>query len=179
MLCASAAISCEAIGGPSPPCAAIGSHSRWQRNAAKGDSAADSADRADSAEDAEAPAHANSPARHGSDDDTPSTRTGPASSSSTSSQSAVSLLTSLLEAPDATMDGHLADLRMKRDRLKQEKNNVNNTIRNHVRKSSRLRAKARLLSSNDLLEVFAMRQRDQTAKEGAMAKKAKSDTAQQ
>ena len=44
----------------------------------KGDSAADSADCADSAEDAERPAHANSPARHGSDDDTPSTQTGPA-----------------------------------------------------------------------------------------------------
>ena len=145
----------------------------------KGDSAADSADCADSAEDAERPAHANSPARHGSDDDTPSTQTGPASSSSRSSQSAVSLLTSLLEAPDATMDGHIADLRMKRDRLKQEKKKVNNTIRNHVRKSSRLRAKARLLSSNDILEVFAMRQRDQAAKEQATAKKAKKASAQE
>ena len=145
----------------------------------KGDSAANSADCADFAEDAEAPAHANSPARHGSDDDTPSTQTGPASSSSTTSQSAVSLLASLLEGPDANMDGTIAQLRMQRESLSQQQKNINNSIRNHVRKSRRLRAKARLLSSNDLLEVFAMRQREQIAKEGAMAKKTKSGTAQQ
>ena len=71
----------------------------------------------------------------------------------------------LLSQPDSTIVLEINRLRDERDNLKKQKKRVSNELRNEERKRARLRQRARMLSSNDLLEVFAMRNREQKKRE--------------
>ena len=115
--------------------------------------------------DQENPADADAGARAESDADAPSAHNSSASSSSTAGVNAAGVHAGLLAQPDSHMNVQIAKLKADRDALKKEKKRISNDIRNHERKRGRLRARARLLSSDDLLEVFAMRTREQKKKE--------------
>ena len=90
----------------------------------------------------------------------PSRSQGTSSASSTSSTKGPAALQALLEAPDSEFNREINSLKSDRDRLRKEKAQLSSQIRNVERKRSRLRSKARLLTSDDLLEVYAMRTRE-------------------
>ena len=64
---------------------------------------------------------------------------------------------------------HTTTLKERRERLKKDTKRIAVDIRNVERKRARLRARARLLTSNDLLEVYAMRVRAAKKSEHAAA----------
>ena len=105
------------------------------------------------------------PATPASGADLPPTQISPGSSPRKSDASAADTLASLLSQPDSTIALDIDRLGKERDTLKKQKKRVSNEIRNEERKRARLRQRARLLSSNDLLEVFAMRNREQKKRE--------------
>ena len=74
-------------------------------------------------------------------------------------------LTSLLEKPASDLDLEVKLLKVQRTEMKKERKRVANQIKNSERKRRRLCNRARQLSTNDLLEVYAMRVRASTAKE--------------
>ena len=73
-------------------------------------------------------------------------------------------LTSLLEKPASDLDLEVKLLKVQRTEMKKERKRVANQIKNSERKRRRLCNRARQLSTNDLLEVYAIRVRASTAK---------------
>ena len=69
-------------------------------------------------------------------------------------------LTCLLEKPTSDLDLEVNRLMAVREAMKND-----SQLRNVNRKRSRLRSRAKLLSTNDLLEVYAMRVRASTARD--------------
>ena len=113
----------------------------------------------------EKPDDADAAAVPGSPSHLPPTQRSSGSSPSSSHDNAADVLANLLAQPDSNINVEISRLKEQRDALKKERNHASNDIRNQERKRARLRARARLLSSNDLLEVFAMRRREQKKKE--------------
>ena len=75
-------------------------------------------------------------------------------------------LTSLLEKPASDLDLEVLRLKAVRTEMKKkEKKRLSAQLRNTERKRSRLCTRARQLSTNDLLEVYAMRVRASTARD--------------
>ena len=74
-------------------------------------------------------------------------------------------LTSLLEKPASDLDLEVLRLKAERTEMKREKKRLSAQLRNTERKRSRLCTRARQLSTNDLLEVYAMRVRASTARD--------------
>ena len=74
-------------------------------------------------------------------------------------------LTTLLEAPASDLDIEVIRLKAERAEMKREKKRLSAQLRNTKRKRSRLCSRAKQLSTNDLLEVYAMRVRASTARE--------------
>ena len=68
-------------------------------------------------------------------------------------------LSSLLSRGESDLDVEVNRLKAIRAQMKADKKLVNAELRNTERKRSRLRARAKLLSTQDLLEVYAMRVR--------------------
>ena len=68
-------------------------------------------------------------------------------------------LSCLLARGESELDEEIQSLKDKRDTMKKEKKKLNANLRNTERKRSRLRKRAQLLSTSDLLEVYAMRVR--------------------
>ena len=95
--------------------------------------------------------------------------TASASANQTELSGAANFLAQLIEAPDSTVNKHIATLKEQRERLNQDTKRIAVDIRNAERKRGRLRARARLLTPNDLLEVYAMRVRAAKESEHAAA----------
>ena len=91
--------------------------------------------------------------------------TGTPCSSASSPAAASQYLQTLLERPESAIDQRLLGLKEERDRIKRDRKRVQSEIRNSERKRSRLKARARLLNTNDLLEVYAMRVREANKQE--------------
>ena len=68
-------------------------------------------------------------------------------------------LSSLLSRGESDLDVEVNRLKVIRAQMKADKKLVNTELRNTEPKRSRLRARAKLLSTQDLLEVYAMRVR--------------------
>ena len=68
-------------------------------------------------------------------------------------------LSSLLARGESELDEEIQSLKEQRDTMKKEKKKLNANLRNTERKRSRLRKRAQLSSTSDLLEVHAMRVR--------------------
>ena len=73
-------------------------------------------------------------------------------------------MTSLLEKPASDLDLEVLRLKAERAEMEKVKKRVSAALRNTERKRSRLCTRARQLSTNDLLEVYAIRVRASTAK---------------
>ena len=73
-------------------------------------------------------------------------------------------LTSLLEKPASDLDLEVNRLKDQRTEMRKEKKRLAAQIKNTERKRSRLCSRARQLSTNDLLEVYAIRVRASSAK---------------
>ena len=73
-------------------------------------------------------------------------------------------LTSLLEKPASDLDLEVLRVKAERTEMKKERKRLSAQLRNTERKRSRLCTRARQLSTNDLLEVYAMRVRASTAR---------------
>ena len=87
-------------------------------------------------------------------------------------QQGLKALSSLLARNESELDEEIDRLRSQRESMQKEKKRVSRDLRNTERKKSRLRTKAKLLSSTDLLEVYAMRMRmNEKAAEKAAASK--------
>ncbi len=95
--------------------------------------------------------------------------TASASAIQTELSGAANGLAQLIEAPDSTVNKHITTLKEQRDRLNKDTHRIAVELRNAERKRARLRARARLLTSNDLLEVYAMRVRAAKKSEHAAA----------
>ena len=74
-------------------------------------------------------------------------------------------LTCLLEKPTSDLDLEVNRLKGVREATKREKKRQSAQLRNTERKRSRLCTRSKLLSTNNLLEVYAMRVRANTARE--------------
>ena len=74
-------------------------------------------------------------------------------------------MTCLLEKPTSDLDLEVNHLKGVREAMKREKKHLSAQLRNTERKRSRLCTRAKLLSTNDLMEVYAMRVRANTARE--------------
>ena len=75
-------------------------------------------------------------------------------------------LTSILEKPASDLDLEVNRLKVERAEMtKTERKRVTNQIKNSERQRRRLCNRARQLSTNDLLEVYAMRVRASTARD--------------
>jgi len=68
-------------------------------------------------------------------------------------------LSTLLARGDSELDEEIERLKTERETMKKDKKRVSQQLKNTERKKSRLRNRAKLLSSSDLLEVYAMRMR--------------------
>ena len=71
-----------------------------------------------------------------------------------------------MQKPPTDLDLEVNRLKAVREAMNSEKKRLSAQLRNVNRKRSRLRSRAKLLSTNDLLEVYAMRVRANTAKDG-------------
>ena len=74
-------------------------------------------------------------------------------------------MTSLLEKPASDLDLEVVRLKAERAEMKKQTKRLSAQLRNTERKRSRLCTRARQLSTNDLLEVYAMRVRASTARD--------------
>ena len=63
--------------------------------------------------------------------------------------------------PVSTVDTNITELKAERARIKAEKNKLTKDLRLSDRKRARLKAKAKALSSHDLVEVLQFRASDQ------------------
>lgn len=64
--------------------------------------------------------------------------------------------------PVSDLDTQIVKMKANRARMKSEKAKLAKDLRNHERKRSRLKSKAKALSSTDLLEVLSFRAQDQS-----------------
>ena len=113
-------------------------------------------------DDAEAPPNENNDAAAAAESDV--SDPGGASStprSSSSAQGRADILADLLAAPDSKVDQRINDLRVTRETMKKERKRLSTEIRNEEKKRARLKHRARLLNTNDLLEVYANRVRQE------------------
>jgi len=83
----------------------------------------------------------------------------------TQSDHGVQHLTSLLDKSASDLDLEVIRLKSERAEMKKEKKRVSAALRNTERKRRRLCTRAKQLSTNDLLEVYAMRVRASTARD--------------
>ena len=83
----------------------------------------------------------------------------------TQSDHGVQHLTSLLDKSASDLDLEVIRLKSERAEMKKEKKRVAAQLRNTERKRRRLCSRAKTLSTNDLLEVYAMRVRAHEAKD--------------
>ena len=97
------------------------------------------------------------------------------SKSDGSPSNGVTILSQLLGRQQSDLDVEINRLKAERDSMKQQKRKVAHDLRNTERKRARLKNRAKLMSTNDLLEVYAMRCRDQSKKEEPKAKAARVD----
>ena len=100
--------------------------------------------------------------------------TGAASAGSDShgdTGSGVTILSHLLSRGASELDEEIARLRAERSSMKITKKRIAGELRNTERKRARLKTKAKQMSTQDLLEVYAMRMRE-TAKREPKAKAA-------
>ena len=92
-------------------------------------------------------------------------------------QRGVELLTSLLEANKSEIDIEVDKLKEERNDLKKKKKELARSLRNKEKQRSRLQQKAKLLNTDDLLQVYAMRVRHQTATSAASTRREQRDEA--
>ena len=101
---------------------------------------------------------------------------GPQAAGETSSRSddqddpkrGVVILSHLLGRTESDLDIEIVRLKAQREAMKQEKKRCAAELKNTERKRTRLKNRAKLLSTNDLLEVYAMRCRSKEVKETRM-----------
>ena len=83
----------------------------------------------------------------------------------------VQLLTSLLQANESALDQDVNNLKEERLALKKRKKELSAQLRNKGTQKQRLRSKAKQLSTDDLLEVYAMRVRSAAASSSKNSKR--------
>ena len=84
----------------------------------------------------------------------------------------VTILSQLLGRQQSDLDVEIGRLKAERDSMKQAKKKVAHDLRNTERKRARLKNRAKLMSTNDLLEVYAKRCREQEKREQPKTKAA-------
>ena len=99
----------------------------------------------------------------------------PSSPGSSSDTTVGALLASAIANPVSDLDTQIVKMKADRARMKTEKAKLAKELRNNERKRSRLKGKAKALSSQDLLEVLQFRAQDQS--KVAANKKAKTEKA--
>ena len=77
----------------------------------------------------------------------------------------VVILSHLLGRTESDLDIEIVRLKAQREAMKQDKKRCAAEVKNTERKRTRLKNRAKLLSANDLLEVYAMRCRSKEVKE--------------
>ena len=77
----------------------------------------------------------------------------------------VEIISGLLDRGESDLDVEISGLKAARETMGQEKKRANGKLRNTERKRARLKDRANALSTNDLLEVYAMRCRGKGNKE--------------
>ena len=80
-------------------------------------------------------------------------------------KSGVAILSQLLGNTASDLDLEIARLKAQREEMKKSKKRCAAELKNTERKRTRLKNRAKLLSTNDLLEVCAMRSRSKEVKE--------------
>jgi len=106
---------------------------------------------------------------------------GPQAAAETSSRSdgqddpkrGVAILSHLLARTESDLDVEIVRLKAQREAMKQDKKRCAAEVKNTERKRTRLKNRAKLLSTNDLLEVYAMRCRSKEVKETKMKAQSK------
>ena len=94
---------------------------------------------------------------------TPTQTTSVSSSSPSSSTATVAeLLQAAQSRPVSGIDDKIKELKVAREKIKQEKKALSKDLKQSERKRQRLKAKAKALSSSDLIEVLQFRSVDQT-----------------
>ena len=86
----------------------------------------------------------------------------PSSPGSSSDTTVGALLAMTVANPVSTLDTQIVKMKADRARMKTEKAKLAKELRNNERKRSRLKGKAKALSSQDLLEVLQFRAKDQS-----------------
>ena len=107
--------------------------------------------------------------------DGPQAKGEASSKSDGSAGDGVTILSQLLGRQQSDLDVEINRLKAARDTMKQAKKKVAQNLRNTERKRARLKNRAKLMSTNDLLEVYAMRCREQEKREQPKAKAARVD----
>ena len=107
--------------------------------------------------------------------DGPQAKGEASSKSDGSAGDGVTILSQLLGRQQSDLDVEIVRLKAERDSMKQAKKKVAQNLRNTERKRARLKNRAKLMSTNDLLEVYAMRCREQEKREQPKAKAARVD----
>ena len=107
--------------------------------------------------------------------DGPQAKGEASSKSDGSAGDGVTILSQLLGRQQSDLDVEIVRLKAERDSMKQAKKKVAHDLRNTERKRARLKNRAKLMSTNDLLEVYAMRCREQEKREQPKAKAARVD----
>jgi hypothetical protein len=120
--------------------------------------------------DQDAPASSHDGAAHGVPRTDPKGKSGNSKAPTvfnplTQSDHGVQHLTSLLDKSASDLDLEVIRLKSERAEMKKEKKRVAAQLRNTERKRRRLCSRAKTLSTNDLLEVYAMRVRAHEAKD--------------
>ena len=110
----------------------------------------------------------------GSVAETPESGNTSASASTTASSDAthvngVDALSTILSTPSSELDLNISALKYQRDNMKREKKRRVVKLRGQARKRTRRQARARLLGTDDLLEVYAMRVRAKQARNSSAA----------
>ena len=77
----------------------------------------------------------------------------------------VAMLSQLLGSTASDLDLEITRLKAQREDMKKQKKRCAAELKNTERKRTRLKNRAKLLSTNDLLEVYAMRCRSEEVKE--------------
>ena len=105
---------------------------------------------------------------------TQSTSVTSSSPSASSTATVAELLQAAQSRPVSGIDDKIKELKLARERIKQEKKTLAKDLKQSERKRQRLKAKAKALSSADLVEVLQFRSVDQTKtadkKKAAVAK---------
>ena len=93
---------------------------------------------------------------------TQSTSVTSSSPSASSTATVAELLQAAQSRPVSGIDDKIKELKLARERIKQEKKTLAKDLKQSERKRQRLKAKAKALSSADLVEVLQFRSVDQT-----------------